>query len=181
MSVEKGAIVRTPKKFNVFSGTKIVGTICPTFITWKIVMIVKMLVKSYFSDQVSQRSQISGVALCTSKGKVHWLGQSVSQWQGHLLSRLVQLKTDMKNIYFGSDLKPEAVPGKNFQCHYKCPWAKLFEQPPPLKLEFLLGNKPNLKRGEHWCCSGLFYSHREPLLSATHGYSCNWHRNGSQY
>ena len=42
------------------------------------------------SDQMSQRLQVSRVALCISKVKV----PSVSQWQGHLLSCSGQLKKD---------------------------------------------------------------------------------------
>ena len=56
----------------------------------------------YFSDQMFQRSQVSRVALCMSKVKVPWVSESVSEWQGHLLSCCGQLNTDISapEIYF---------------------------------------------------------------------------------
>ena len=52
----------------------------------------------YHFDQMSRRSKVSRVALCTSKVKVpsvtHWL----SQWQGHLLSCFGQLKIGFPNV-----------------------------------------------------------------------------------
>ena len=52
-------------------------------------MTISILVMSpHQSDQMSQRSQVSRVAICVSKVKVLWL----SEWQGHLLSCSGQLK-----------------------------------------------------------------------------------------
>ena len=56
----------------------------------------------HHSDQMSQRSQVSRVALCMSKVKVlsvsESVSESVSQWQGRLLSCSGQLKTEaLKN------------------------------------------------------------------------------------
>ena len=54
----------------------------------------------HHSDQMSQRSHVSRVALCKSKVKVLWVSESVSQWvsewQGHLLSCSGQLKMEVK-------------------------------------------------------------------------------------
>ena len=53
----------------------------------------------HHSDQMSQRSQVSRVALCMSKVKVlsasEWVSEWVSEWQGHLLSCFGQLKTQV--------------------------------------------------------------------------------------
>ena len=51
------------------------------------------VMSSHHSDQMSQRSQVSGVALCISKVKVPSVSQSVSEWQGHLLSCSGQLNS----------------------------------------------------------------------------------------
>ena len=44
------------------------------------------------SDQMSQRSQVSRIALCMSKLKVLWVTDWVSEWQSHPLSCSGQLK-----------------------------------------------------------------------------------------
>ena len=54
----------------------------------------------HHSDQMSQWSQVSRIALCMSKVKVsesvsEWVSESVSEWQGHLLSCSGQLKTTL--------------------------------------------------------------------------------------
>ena len=58
----------------------------------------------HHSDQMSQRSQVSRVALCMSKVKVLSVSESVSQWvsqwQGHLLSR-----TAKKGLFGGKFAK----------------------------------------------------------------------------
>ena len=63
---------------------------------WSHVSIVTSVMSSHHSDQMSQRSQVSAVALCMSKVKVLGVSESVSQWvsqwQGHLLSCSGQLK-----------------------------------------------------------------------------------------
>ena len=56
------------------------------------------------SDQVSQRSHVFRVALCMSKVKVPWLTDSVSQWQGHLLSCSGQLKHKQQYIVSKTNL-----------------------------------------------------------------------------
>ena len=50
---------------------------------FKVVKICQVM-SPHHSDQMSQRSKVSRVALCMSKVKVPWVIEWVSQWQGHL-------------------------------------------------------------------------------------------------
>ena len=48
----------------------------------------------HHSDQMPQWPQVSRIILCMAKVKVsEWVSQSVSEWQGHLLSCSGQLKS----------------------------------------------------------------------------------------
>ena len=85
----------------------------------------------HHSDQISQRSQVSRVALCMSKIKVLWVSQSVSERQGHLLSCFGQLKTTPYNAPDSTDLVPKA------QCQN-------MEQSEPFKLPVTYVLRPNL-------------------------------------
>ena len=69
-----------------------------------IVFLVGLVMSPHHSDQMSQRSQVSGAALCMSKVKVAWVSQSVSEWQGHLLSCSGQLKINKMPLYWVSFL-----------------------------------------------------------------------------
>ena len=51
------------------------------------------IMSPHHSDQMPQWPQVSRIILCMAKVKVsEWVSQSVSEWQGHLLSCSGQLK-----------------------------------------------------------------------------------------
>ena len=52
------------------------------------------IMSPHHSDQMPQWPQVSRIILCMAKVKVsEWVSQSVSEWQGHLLSCSGQLKS----------------------------------------------------------------------------------------
>ena len=67
---------------------------------WKWVGFFGQVMFHYHSDQMSQRSQVSWIALyCQSQKVSEWLSERVSdQWQGHLLSCLWTAKHMLNNL-----------------------------------------------------------------------------------
>ena len=60
----------------------------------------------HHSDQMPQWPQVSRITLCMAKVKVsEWVSQSVSEWQGHLLSCSGQLKSLLCQSYIPTYLQ----------------------------------------------------------------------------
>ena len=72
----------------------------------------------HHSDQMSQRSQVSRMALWCQKVKVPWLSESVSQWQGHLLSCSGVAKKGILKVPTNSVFKKAAA---TLSCLLHCP------------------------------------------------------------
>ena len=58
----------------------------------------------HHSDQISGKSEVNWIVFCVTISKV--LSESVSEWQGHLLSCSGQLKSNSKKILIYSGTFP---------------------------------------------------------------------------
>ena len=83
------------------------------------------IMSPHHSDQMPQWPQVSRIILCMAKVKVsEWVSQSVSEWQGHLLSCSGQLKSLLCQSYIANiPIKSYKFCSKNFEhgaasCHW---------------------------------------------------------------
>ena len=68
------------------------------------------IMSPHHSDQMPQWPQVSRIILCMAKVKVsEWVSQSVSEWQGHLLSCSGQLKKPFMSILYAN------IPSKSYK------------------------------------------------------------------
>ena len=75
------------------------------------------IMSPHHSDQMPQWPQVSRIILCMAKVKVsEWVSQSVSEWQGHLLSCSGQLKSLLCQSYMPTYLQNHTkICPKNFE------------------------------------------------------------------
>ena len=86
------------------------------------VMVIGLVRSPHHSDQMSQRSQVSRVALCMSKVKVPWVSEWVSEW---VTRSPIELFWTAKNIMSRFNLLRVVFPS------FKVGFHVLSKHPPP--------------------------------------------------